>query len=161
MVQAHSSYSSDEHATCRRPRYCRAGDREDKGQSNWTGEDVGTTSPNKAVSGLVPTLAWATSFPRHSARADNNFTPLPQSTWTAAVLLSRELVSRDQAMQIAPSGSGGEEHDAWSVRGKSCLELGCGTGLTGLTAIALQCQQCTFTGTNSGKSTPCIVAFIL
>jgi hypothetical protein len=50
-------------------------------------------------------------------------------------------------MQMAPSGSGGAEHDAWSVRGKSCLELGCGTGLTGLTAIALQCEQCTFTGT--------------
>jgi hypothetical protein len=41
MVQAHSS---DEHVHFRRRCYCGAGDREDKGQSDWTGEDVYTES---------------------------------------------------------------------------------------------------------------------
>ena len=65
MVQAHSA---DEHAHCRRRCYCGAGDREDKGQSDWTGAGVGTISPNEeVVSNRVPTLAWATSCPRSSA----------------------------------------------------------------------------------------------
>ena len=70
-----------------------------------------------------------------------------QSTWTAAVLLSRELVSRAQALRVAPPDGGQtvQKQDPWGVRGKSCLELGCGTGLAGLTAIALDCQSCTFT----------------
>ena len=63
------------------------------------------------------------------------------------MLLSRALVSQAQALRLAPPDGGqtAQKQDPWSVRGKSCLELGCGTGLAGLTAIALDCNDCTFT----------------
>lgn len=55
-----------------------------------------------------------------------------QKTWTGAILLARALVS----------SCGGTD---FCLRGKMCLELGCGTGLAGLTALALDCKKCTFT----------------
>jgi hypothetical protein len=66
--------------------------------------------------------------PRHGANA------IGQSTWTGAMLLSRAMVS-----------AATEEEGNSSVVGKTCLELGCGTGLAGFTAMMLDCKTITFT----------------
>ena len=67
-----------------------------------------------------------------------------QSTWTASVLLSRAIVLEatadgpDSCIELVQTNTS-------NVVGKTCLELGCGTGLAGLTAINVGCEQCTFT----------------
>jgi hypothetical protein len=66
-------------------------------------------------------------------------TAIGQKTWTGALLLARALVAE---VAVARSSDACAN---FCVEGKSCLELGCGTGLAGLTAIALGCKNCTFT----------------
>jgi hypothetical protein len=66
-----------------------------------------------------------------------------QKTWTGAILLARALVSAvKDADQACPAPKAGA---SFCVRSNKVLELGCGTGLAGLTAIALDCEDCTFT----------------
>ena len=66
-------------------------------------------------------------------------TAIGQKTWTGALLLARALVTEVAAAR------GSDACANFCVEGKTCLEFGCGTGLAGLTAIALDCEDCTFT----------------